>query len=83
MGVSAGGSWPQFELGGGTARSAGESRTSSERNDIEPVLRKADIHECFRAMVFGGDADQHEPDPEPYRKIRERLGIQTAIAFKD
>jgi HAD superfamily hydrolase (TIGR01509 family) len=57
--------------------------TSSDRADVEPALRRAGIHSCFQTLVFGEDTDCHKPDPAPYLLIRERLGIETGIAFED
>jgi len=57
--------------------------TSSDRADVEPVLRAAGIDHCFQTLVFGEDTDRHKPDPAPYLLIRKRLGIETGMAFED
>lgn len=57
--------------------------TSSDRGDVEPVLRAAGIHQCFHAFVFANDIRRHKPDPEPYLLIREKLGTGPGIAFED
>lgn len=57
--------------------------TSSERKDVEGMLRQADIFNCFSACVFGDEVRKHKPDPEPYCLMREKLGIQAGIAFED
>ena len=57
--------------------------TSSERTDVEPVLRAAQIHSRFDAMVFGGEPAEPKPSPAPYLLIAERLGVKTGIAFED
>lgn len=57
--------------------------TSSDREDVEPVLRAAQICDVFDGMVFGGQPAQPKPSPAPYLLIAERLGINTGIAFED
>lgn len=57
--------------------------TSSERPDVEPILRAAGIYAKFDAMVFGGDVTAPKPAPEPYLLIAQRLGVHTGIAFED
>ncbi len=57
--------------------------TSSDRADIEPLLRAAGIADCFDACVFGEEITRHKPDPAPYVLIREKLGISGGIAFED
>lgn len=57
--------------------------TSSERTEVEPVLRAAQIHDLFDGMVFGGDAASPKPSPAPYLLIAERLVVKTGIAFED
>jgi beta-phosphoglucomutase len=57
--------------------------TSSERREVEPVLRAAGIRDLFEAAVFGADVVAHKPDPEPYLRIAQLLGIRTGVAFED
>ena len=57
--------------------------TSSDRADIEPLLRAAGIADCFDACVFGEEITSHKPDPAPYLLIREKLGISRGVAFED
>lgn len=57
--------------------------TSSDKAEVEPVLRAAQIYDCFDAMVFGEEPDAPKPSPEPYLLIAERLGVKTGIAFED
>lgn len=57
--------------------------TSSERSDVEPVLRAAAIYSRFDAMVFGEDVPAMKPAPDPYLLIALRLGVSTGIAFED
>ena len=57
--------------------------TSSDRDDIEPLLEKTGIAACFTACVFGDEVTTHKPDPAPYLRIREKLGVNSGIAFED
>jgi beta-phosphoglucomutase len=57
--------------------------TSSNRVDVEPVLRSAGIYDCFGAMVFGEEPAAPKPSAAPYLLIAERLGVKTGIAFED
>jgi beta-phosphoglucomutase len=57
--------------------------TSSERSEVEPLLRHAGIYECFEARVFREDVKRHKPDPAPYLLIRKNLGVETGTAFED
>ena len=57
--------------------------TSSERDNVESLLRTAGINDCFQATVFGEDTILHKPDPAPYILIQKRLGIETGVAFED
>jgi len=57
--------------------------TSSEKTDVEPVLRAAEIYDRFDGMVFGGEPTAPKPSPAPYLLIAERMGVKTGIAFED
>lgn len=57
--------------------------TSSERVEVEPLLKRSEIHSCFDAIVYGDDTVRHKPDPAPYLLVRERLGIAAGMAFED
>ena len=57
--------------------------TSSERSDVEPVLRVSGIFEKFDAMVFGDDVNAHKPAPDPYLLVARKLGVISGIAFED
>jgi HAD superfamily hydrolase (TIGR01509 family) len=57
--------------------------TSSERLDVEPILRASAIYEQFDAMVFGEDVAANKPAPEPYLLIAQKLEVRTGIAFED
>lgn len=57
--------------------------TSSDRSEVEPLLRRAGIDHCFQALVFRADVHRHKPDPAPYLEIRSRLRVETGVAFED
>lgn len=57
--------------------------TSSDRAEVEPVLRAAQIYDCFDATVYGEEPDAPKPSPAPYLLIAERLAVKTGIAFED
>ena len=57
--------------------------TSSNRLEVEPVLRPAGILGHFEALVCGGDVTAHKPSPEPYRKAAELLGVRNALVVED
>jgi len=57
--------------------------TSSERADVEPVLRAAQIYPVFGALVFGEEPAAPKPSPAPYLLIAQRLNINSGIAFED
>ena len=57
--------------------------TSSERVEVEPVLRAAQIYWNFDAMVFGGEPEAPKPSPAPYLLVAARLGVKTGTAFED
>jgi beta-phosphoglucomutase len=57
--------------------------TSSERTEVEPILRASAIYEKFDALVFGCDVAAHKPAPDPYLMIAKNLGVDTGIAFED
>jgi len=48
--------------------------TSSERAEVEPILRASAIYEKFDALVFGENVAAHKPAPDPYLMIAENLG---------
>jgi HAD superfamily hydrolase (TIGR01509 family) len=57
--------------------------TSSDRDDIEPLLQRAGIAACFTACVFGNEVTAHKPDPAPYLLIRDKLRVSGGLAFED
>ncbi len=57
--------------------------TSAERSDIEPVLLRAQVLDCFEVLVFGDSVSQQKPAPEPYLTAAARMGTTAGIAFED
>jgi beta-phosphoglucomutase len=57
--------------------------TSSERSEVEPILRAAGIFDKFDATVFGDEVAARKPAPDPYLMIAQKLGVATGIAFED
>lgn len=57
--------------------------SSSNRREVEPVLRANGIDKCFRACVFGDDVHRHKPDPEPYLLAAKLLGTSVGFVFED
>lgn len=57
--------------------------TSSGRLEVEPVLEKAGLRECFSAMVFGEDVSRHKPSPEPYLLAASRLNAKRPLVVED
>lgn len=57
--------------------------TSSERAEVEPLLRDAGISACFEALVFAEDCQRLKPDPEPYLRVRRKLNLEGGFAFED
>lgn len=53
--------------------------TSAERADVEPVLIRAKIDDCFEACIFHGDVTRHKPAPDPYLAIAVRMGRRDRI----
>jgi len=39
--------------------------TSGDRDEIEPQLKRLDVHELLRVRVYGNDTVAGKPDPEP------------------
>jgi beta-phosphoglucomutase len=57
--------------------------TGSERNEVEPLLRAAGIHECFDGCVYGDETRHSKPHPEPYLLIRWKLGVDKGLVIED
>ena len=52
--------------------------TSSLRSNQVLAFDRFDLHDCFDAVVTAEDVEHTKPDPEPYRRAAERLGIPAA-----
>jgi len=57
--------------------------TTSLRAEIETVLAHAGLDRFVTATVTGDDVRRSKPDPEPYRRALEVLGVADALAFED
>lgn len=57
--------------------------TSSGQSEVEPILRKADLHGFFRTAVYGGDVKRLKPAPDPYLLAVEKLGVKKALVVED
>lgn len=56
------------------------------REDILPILEKLGIENAFSVIVTAEDTPKSKPDPAPYQKTLEKLGIDdaaTALAIED
>jgi len=57
--------------------------SSSGRGEIEPVLERAGIRDCFAAIVTGDDVKNRKPHPEPYLLAAGRLGVHRPLVVED
>jgi beta-phosphoglucomutase len=57
--------------------------TSSGRLEVEPVIERAGIGDCFSTMVFGEDVGNHKPSPEPYLLAASRLDAKRPLVVED
>jgi len=57
--------------------------TTSLRAEIESVLAHAGLDRFVTATIAGDDVRRSKPDPEPYRRALEVLGVADALAFED
>ena len=57
--------------------------TSSTKVNVEPALRAAGVFDCFEAIVYGEDVENHKPAPAPYLLLGNRLNVKTGIVFED
>ncbi|MGQ9615576.1 MAG: HAD family hydrolase [Spirochaetota bacterium] len=53
--------------------------TNRERELALASLRRFGLVNIFQAMVFGEDIDHGKPDPEPYIKVAELLGVEPEL----
>jgi beta-phosphoglucomutase len=57
--------------------------TSSQRSEIEPILRKTQLLPIMTACVYGDDTAKHKPSPEPYLLAVERTQAKRPLVFED
>ncbi|MBS1830680.1 MAG: HAD family phosphatase [Acidobacteria bacterium] len=57
--------------------------TSSGRMEVAPVLEAGGLMPLLAVTVFSEDVTRHKPDPEPYRKAAERLGVSRPLVVED
>lgn len=57
--------------------------SSSGRAEVEPVLERAGILDCFSVVVTGEDVKNRKPDPEPYLLAASRLGVSRPLVVED
>lgn len=57
--------------------------SSSGRAEVEPVLERAGVRDCFATIVTGDDVKNRKPHPEPYLLAAERLGVSRPLVVED
>ena len=59
--------------------------TSSDRDTVQSHLFATGLHERFEIIIAHGDYAAGKPDPEPYLKAAERLGVppEACVALED
>ncbi len=57
--------------------------SSSARVEVEPVLVRGGIRECFTALVCGNEVRRLKPAPDPYLRAAELLGSNKALVIED
>jgi len=57
--------------------------SSSGRAEVEPVLERAGIRDCFTTIITGEDVKNRKPHPEPYLLAAERLGVNRPLVVED
>ncbi len=57
--------------------------SSSGRAEVEPVLERAGIRDCFATIVTGDDVQNRKPHPEPYLLAAQRLGVSRPLVVED
>lgn len=56
------------------------------REDIDPIIKKLGIADCFCQIITAEDTDKSKPDPAPYQLALKKLQIETpeaVIAIED
>lgn len=59
--------------------------TSSNRVEVEPILKQSGLLDALSTVVYGNDVKNYKPHPEPYQIALARLGVQPpeAVVFED
>lgn len=57
--------------------------SSSGRAEVEPVLARAGVLDCFATVVTGDDVQNRKPHPEPYLTAAARLGLRRPLVVED
>jgi len=57
--------------------------SSSYLSEVEPVLVRAGIRQCFQFLITGEDVENFKPSPEPYLLAAKRLGAHSPLVIED
>lgn len=59
--------------------------TSSNRLEVEPLLRQANLLSVLNTVVYGNDVKRYKPCPDPYLLAVERLHVapSESVVFED
>ncbi len=57
--------------------------SSSARVEVEPVLVRGGIRDCFTALVCGSEVPMLKPAPDPYLRAAELLNASRALVIED
>lgn len=57
--------------------------TSCVRCEVEPVVRRLGILDCFGTAIYAEDVRHHKPAPDPYLEAAARLGVKRALVVED
>jgi beta-phosphoglucomutase len=57
--------------------------TSSQRSEIEPILKQTKLLPLITACVYGDETAKHKPSPEPYLLAVQRTHACRPLVFED
>lgn len=57
--------------------------SSSARVEVEPVLVRGGIRDCFGALVCGSEVPRLKPAPDPYLRAADLLAARKALVIED
>jgi beta-phosphoglucomutase len=57
--------------------------SSSARIEIEPVIVRAGIRDCFATLVCGSEVRRLKPAPDPYLRAAELLDAKSPLVIED